>query len=71
MLKFLWYTSQSIAGGAITGIYPGPDVLELAGVPGHPWAYPTLDVRIVSTVLAGSDWVTSTTHLLITGDNWN
>ena len=61
LLPFLWYDSQSIAGGAITGIYPGPEVLELARVPGDIWGYPTLDIRIVSQVVAGR--VSSTTHL--------
>lgn len=49
LLHYLWYDTQSILGGAIKGIYPGPAVLTLEKVPGDPRAYPTLDVRVVST----------------------
>lgn len=63
LLKFLWYHAQSILGDAVTGIYPGPPVLELAMVPGDPWAYPTLDVGIVSSLDPTTGAVHSTTHL--------
>jgi hypothetical protein len=54
LLRFLWYDHKGILGGAITGIYPhvrGTDeVLTLEPVPGDCCAYPTLDVRILSSI---------------------
>lgn len=53
VLGSLRYTSQSILGGHITGIYPdGEQGLELqpVGGPDDCMAYPTLDVRIVTDV---------------------
>lgn len=43
--------SSSLFGGFIKGIYP--DILTMDPVPGDMWAYPTLDVRIVSSVVDG------------------
>jgi len=53
LLPFLWYDTQSILGGLVSGIYPGPQVLTLDRVPGDPCAYPTLDIRVVSSVVSG------------------
>ena len=46
-------------------MYPGPNVLQMDVVPGDPHAYPTLDVRIVSSVVSmdGNDVVQSHTVL--------
>jgi hypothetical protein len=46
-LKYLLYTNNSILGGLIQGIYPhGALVLEPTRA--DMWAFPTLDIRIVS-----------------------
>jgi hypothetical protein len=46
-----WYDCDSILGGLVKGIYPGgADGLTLEHVPGEPFAYPTLDVRITTDV---------------------
>lgn len=47
----LWYDSATLFGGLIRGVYP--DILTLDPVPGDPLAYPTLDIRIVSSVVNG------------------
>jgi len=48
-------------GGLVRGIYPGGDQgLTLEPVPGNPFAYPTLDIRITTDVKEWGEVVSST-----------